>query len=158
MNVSDARALAPLLDAALRGRFIKNISAPDPFFLGLAFSAEETLGLSCRPEAFHVGLCSLAWPEVQAPEVLRTHLKGARVERVEVVDGEPILWIVLAGGAAFVCESLGRPASAFESRRGSLGRPQVQRPIKNGRARRDVVFAAAARLLCATGGAFHHGN
>lgn len=111
MNVSDARALAPLLDAALRGRFIKNISAPDPFFLGLAFPAEETLGLSCRPEAFHVGLCSWAWPEVQAPEVLRTHLKGARVERVEAVDGEPILRLVLAGGAAFVCESLGRSAN-----------------------------------------------
>ncbi|MCI4397891.1 MAG: NFACT family protein [Acidobacteria bacterium] len=111
MNAFDARALAPLLDAALRGRFIKNISAPDPFFLGLAFSAEETLGLSCRPEAFHAGLCSWAWPEVQAPEVLRTHLKGARVERVEAVDGEPILRIVLSGGAAFVCEALGRSAN-----------------------------------------------
>ncbi len=111
MNAPDVSALASLLDAVLRGRFIKNVSHPAPFFLGLAFSREETLGLSCRPDAIHAGICAWAWPDIQAPEVARAHLKSSRVERVEAVEGEPILRIVLAGHDALVAEALGRSAN-----------------------------------------------
>ena len=111
MNAAEAKALAVFIEAAVKGRFIKDISFPAPFFLGLVFSARETLGLSCRPEAFRAGLCSWPWPNGAAPDILRARLKGARVEHVEPVEGEPILKLVMAGGGTLVCEVLGRAAN-----------------------------------------------
>ncbi len=111
MNASEAKALAPLVEAAIGGRFIREVSSPAPFFLGLVFSAGETLGLCCRPDAFHLGLCSWPWPDGAVPDILRARLKSARVERAEPVADEPVLKLVMAGGGVLVCEGLGRAAN-----------------------------------------------
>ncbi len=111
MNASEAKALAVFIEAAVKGRFIKDVSFPAPFFLGLVFSARETLGFSCRPDSFHAGLCSWQWPDGASPDILRARLKGARVERVEPVEGEPILKLIFAGGGTLICEALGRAAN-----------------------------------------------
>ncbi|MEJ2422353.1 MAG: NFACT family protein, partial [Acidobacteriota bacterium] len=114
MNAGRVSAWADHLDSALAGAIIKQVCRPDPFFLGLALSGgRRTLGFCIRPDRLAVGICEWPWPRGEVPEVLRVHLKGARLTGVQTHPGEPILRLHLAsdGPKYLVWEGLGRSAN-----------------------------------------------
>lgn len=108
-------AVAQALGASAAGSFVGRVCAPGRWDLGLELPGGVTLGLCWEPSSPAVGLCSWAWPRGNPPDVLKGHLKGARIEAVEALAGEPILVMRLRGerARALVWEGLGRSANCL---------------------------------------------
>lgn len=96
------------------GRRIHEVCRPDAWSLGLCLSGDATVGFCWHPAYLAVDLCLWRWPRGAAEELLKIHLKGARLLEPSIpVEGEPILAFAVGGGRVrlLVFEGLGRSAN-----------------------------------------------
>lgn len=108
-TLRELAALAPLLDAALRGAALQRLRDPDPHTLTLKLRAPGRtyfLTLSAHPEAPGVRVGHEQPPTLPEPHGVgrwaRAHLEGARVEGVALVGGDRVLAVHTRAGSLYL--------------------------------------------------------
>lgn len=115
MNPALIGAVARLLDVRLGGSFVSRVWLPGRWALGLGLQGGLTLGFCWEPASLAIGLSDWTWPRGNPPDVLKEHLRSARIEAVEGLPGEPVLLLRLRGekARALVWEGIGRSSNCL---------------------------------------------